>query len=204
MANNLEFYMFRNYNLAVKAALIKILYLSQYPPDQNVKVLFATPVRTYAKILVPLLNGSNLNPTCSFYMTSNPPAPNQTPGGYFTKFIQTGQETFNQVRHPLPFELTYRITLWTNLQAEMDILLWQLYNAAPRNRKYHCAVDGQWCEMFVNEALKENDVEPGESKDSAPIRYGIDLVIPRAYIPLDYLEYRGIINEVDLKYGYEV
>lgn len=204
MANNLEFYMFKNYTAAVKEALIKILNLSQYPPEQNVKVLFATPVRTYAKVIVPMLNGSNLNPTTSFYLASSPPAPGQTPGGYFTKFIQSGQSTFEQIRHPLPFQLTYRVTIWTNLQAEMDILIWQLNNAMPKNRKYHCAVDGQWCEMSIGEALRENDLEPGESKDSAPIRYGMDLIIPRAYIPLDYIEYKGIVNEVDLKYGYEV
>ena len=89
MANNLEHFWFLKYSLAVKTFLKDSLYLKKYPSDKNVSVYYTTPARAFAKFIVPVINGSNLNPTATFYLTSNTPKQGETPVGYFKKYQQS-------------------------------------------------------------------------------------------------------------------
>jgi len=43
----------------------------------------------------------------------------------------------------------------------------------------------------------ESNLEPGEAQDVS-VRYGFDIKISRAYLPLNYEEYYGIIKETDV------
>ena len=202
MANYLEFNLFKQYTVAVKQFLIKTLWLKEYSEENNVQAFFALPTRTFAKKIVPMLNGGNLNPTASFYLSKYDFNKNESPGGYFRKSVRIGSDKFQELRHPLPYTLTFRLTLWTNLHAEMDVLIWQLYNAASFNRPFATHIDGQWCQMYIGDPVKENDVEPGDQGDQSPLRYGVDITIPRAYLPLDYNEYTGIIGEINIGWDF--
>lgn len=201
MANHLEHFFFLPYSLEVKNFLIENMYLSSRPEDQNVAVFYTTPARAFSKFIVPVINGSNLNPTVTFHLTSHVPAPNQTPGGYFVKYQQSkeNEEVWETNRHPLPYELNYRVTMWTTRQSDADILLYQAMTAAPFNRKYAKIVEGQWMDLEVTNVTDESSLEPGEAQDVS-IRYGFDVKVSRAYLPLDYEEYYGIIKETDMFY----
>ena len=192
--NPLEHFWFMPYSLAVREFLRNSLYLSNYPVDNNVGVYYTTPARAFARFIVPLINGGNLTPMATFTLTSNQPSPGQTPTGWFEKTIvnkETGE--WETLRHPLPYEITYRVTIWTTRQSEMDILLYQAMTAAPANRKYAAIVDGQWMELEVKSPQSEGNLEPGESQDVS-FRWGFDITIPRAYLPLSYKEGMGVVS----------
>lgn len=199
MANNLEHYWFIKYSLAVKKFLQDTLYLKKYPEDKNVSVYYTTPSRAFAKFIVPVINGSNLNPTVTFHLTSHTPKQGETPGGYFKKYQQSkdNSKVWETLSHPLVYELTLRVTVWTTRQSDMDVLMYQAMTAAPFNHKYSCVVDGQWAELEVKNITSENNMEPGEAQDVS-IRYGFEITIPRAYLPLDYEEYYGTIEDTDM------
>lgn len=199
MANHLEHFWFLPYSIEVKNFLTNTLYLSSYPDDMNVGVYYTTPARAFAKFIVPVINGSNLSPTVTFHLTGHAPAQGQMPGGYFTKYqkSKTNDQVWETIRHPLPYELNYRVTMWTARQSDMDILLYQAMTAAPFNRKYAKIVEGQWMDIEVTNTQEESNLEPGEAQDLS-VRYGFDIKISRAYLPLDYEEYYGIIMETDV------
>ncbi|MFW6281244.1 MAG: hypothetical protein ACOC1O_00405 [bacterium] len=198
--NRLEHFLFYNYHKAVKAFLKNSLYLSKYTPNLNVSVYYTTPPVAFAKFVVPLINGSNMNPTVSFNLSSSPRAQGQTPGGYTDTYLKTDDPyTFEKIKHPLVYELTYRVTIWTTRQSDMDILLYQAQTAAPFNRKYATVVDGQWCNIEVMEPQRESSLDPGEAQDVS-FRYGFDIRIPRAYLPLSYEQHKGRVDEYDIIY----
>jgi len=199
MANHLEHFWFLPYSVEVKNFLKESLYLSAYPEDKNVGVYYTTPSRAFAKFIVPVINGSNLNPTVTVHLSSHQPAPGQMPGGYFKKYKQSkdNELVFETMRHPLPYELNYRVTAWAARQSEMDILMYQAMTAAPFNRKYAKIVEGQWMDIEVLNVQSESNLEPGEAQDVS-IRYGFDIKVSRAYLPLNYEEYYGIIKETDV------
>jgi len=201
MANVLEHFWFLNYSIEVKNFLIKNLYLSAYPKDKNVSVYYSTPSRIFAKYIVPVINGGNITPMVTFNLQTAIPSPNQTPGGYFRKYTKSKDSVYKWelIRHPIPYELSYRTTMWTMKQSDMDILLYQAAVAAPNNRKYPIYVDGQWGEIETKNFTLETNLEPGDIQD-ATVRYGFDIVIPRAYLPLNYEEYYGTIKTVDMLY----
>lgn len=199
MANTAEHYLFLNYSKAVKDFIMKSLYIPNYPPERNVAAYYLTPSRAFAKFIVPVINGSNLNPTITFHLSNTNPAPNQTPTGFFKQYKPAKDNTkiWEAVSHPLPWELTYRVTMWTAKQSEMDLLVYQAITSAPFNKKYSVIIDGQWAELEVRNPSNETSLEPGESQEVS-IRYGFDVQISRAYLPLNYEEYYGTIEQVDV------
>lgn len=201
MANHLEHFWFLPYSIEVKNFLKETLYLSAYPDDKNVSVYYTTPARAFSKFIVPVINGSNLNPTVTFNLVSHQAAPGQMPGGYFEKYEKSkiNEDVWETLRHPLPYELNYRVTCWLTRQSDADILMYQAMTAAPFNRKYAKIVEGQWMDIEVLNVQSESNLEPGEAQDVS-IRYGFDIKISRAYLPLNYEEYYGIIKETDVLY----
>ena len=201
MPNLVEHFLFKEQSIAVKKFLQKSLWLTRYPEDLNVAVYYSTPERAFSKLIAPILNTSNLYPTVSVVLQSFTPAPGQTPGGYFKKFIvsESNENVFEEHVHPLVYELTYRVTVWTSLQSDMDILLYQAMVAAPQNKKYSTVVDGQWMEVEVRNPQTESTLDPGDARDVS-FRYGFDIVVPRAYLPLNFEEYYGRIIDVDFQY----
>jgi len=155
--------------------------------------------RAFAKFIIPVINGSNLNPTITFQLLAPSLAEGQTPGGYFKKYQQNkdNPEMFERTQNLLVYSLVYRVTMWASKRQDMDILLYQAASSAPFNNKYSTQVDGQWAEMQVTNIVNETNLDPGESQDLA-IRYSFEIKIPRAYLPLDYEEYYGIIKSTDV------
>jgi hypothetical protein len=201
MPNLVEHFLFKEQSIAVKKFLQDSLWLTRYPTEQNVGVFYATPERAFIKLIVPIINGGNLYPTISVYLSGMEPAQGQTPGGYFKKFrpSENHENVFEEYAHPLVYQLTYRTTLWTSLQSDMDILLYQAIVAAPQNRKYSTVVDGQWLEIEVKTPTTESTLDPGDARDIS-FRYGFDIVVPRAYLPLNHEEYYGKILDTDILY----
>jgi len=199
MADRLEHFWFLPYSIEIKKFLSAKLYLSSYPVDNNVQVYYTTPSRAFAKFIQPVINGGNLDPTITFTLQTLQTAPGQTPGGYFKKYKkhEGSDDVWETLRHPLPYELVYRVTVWTTRQSDMDILLYQAMAAAPFNRKYATKVEGQWAEFEVKNPSRESNMDPGEGQDVS-VRYGFDIIVPRAYLPLDYEEYYGIIKDTDV------
>lgn len=194
--NNDMFPLFLNYHKFVRNFLKESLHLRNLSPDRPLGIHYSTPSRAFAKFIVPVINGSNLNPTVTYYMTSSPPAQNQTPGGYFKMPVREG-DSFKMMRNPLPYTLTYRITIWTTRQADSDYLAYQAMTSAPFNHRYAKMVDGQWGELEVRNLTNETNLEPGDVADKTT-RIAFDIYIPRAYLPLSYEEYNGIIKETDI------
>ena len=201
MPNLVEHFLFKEQSLEVKKFLQKSLWLSKYPDDTNVKVFYATPQRAFSKLIAPIINGGNLYPTVSVVLQSTEMAPGQTPTGFFKKYIpsEDNPNVFEEHLHPLVYQLQYRVTIWTSLQSDMDILLYQAMSSAPQNRKFATAVDGQWMELETKSPQTEGALDPGEARDIS-FRYGFDIVVPRAYLPLNYEEYYGKILSSEMLY----
>ena len=62
-------------------------------------------------------------------------------------------------------------------------------------------VDGQWAELQAMELVNETNLEPGETQDIIR-RGGLNIIIDRAYLPMDYTQYNKI-SEVDFSYEAE-
>lgn len=201
MPNLVEHFLFKEQSIEVKKFLQKSLWLSKYPAETNVQVFYATPQRAFSKLIAPIINGGNLFPTVSFVLQGMEMAANQTPTGYYKKFSQSEDDdnVFEEYYHPLVYQLQYRVTMWSAMQSDMDILLYQAMTAAPQNKKYATTVDGQWMEIEVKTPQTESSLDPGEVRDVS-FRYGFDIMVPRAYLPLNYEEYYGRITSVDMVY----
>ncbi len=201
MPSLLEHFLFKQQSIAIKEFLKKKLWLSKYPEDQNVDVFYATPEKAFAKLIAPIINGGNLYPTVSVVLQGMELAPGQTPTGFYKKYVQTDDSSnvFEEQYHPLVYQLTYRVTMWSALQSDMDILLYQAMTAAPNNRKYATVVDGQWMEAETMIPQSESVLDPGDARDIS-FRYGFDITVPRAYLPLNYEEYYGKILSMDMVY----
>lgn len=200
MARPNEYFLFRLYSIAVKNWLIDNVYLTSYPEDNNVTVAYTTPDRAWAKYIYPTLNGATTSPNINFHLTGYEYAQGENILGFVRDHI-TSPNNSNRVRQlkaPLIYRLTYSAAIYTRTQSEMDVILYQLMSQAHKNAKANFAVDGQWCELMVSDPRDETNLEPGDAQDIIQ-RFGVDLVIPRAYLPLDYIEVDKI-REYDLEY----
>ncbi len=199
MAYPNEFFLFRNYSTAVKAYLQNKCFLSRYPKDENVLIIYSTPARAFAKYVYPIVNGQQIQPIISFHLSSNQYAETENLLGFVS---ESSYNTTTQVSRVVPpllvYKLTYTLTLRTVTMADMDILLYQILTTTSRNKKHWAIVDGQWMELGFSDVREETNLEPGEVQDRV-IRYGIDLTVPRAYLPREYQE-AGAIESWQLNY----
>lgn len=195
----LEHFLFRNYSVAVKKWLQESLYLTSYPDDNNVTVVYTTPDRAWAKYIYPTLNGATTSPNANFHLTGMEYVDGQNMLGFVREYSKyPDKNKLKSIKPPLVYQLTYSVTLYTRVQSEMDVLLYQLVSQAHKNAKAWFMVDGQWCELVAGNPTDETNLEPGEAQDVIQ-RSGIDLTIPRAYLPLGYTE-EDIVLDTNLIY----
>jgi hypothetical protein len=194
-----EYFLFRNYSLAVKAYIQNKCYLTRYPRDENVLVVYGTPARAFAKYVYPIVNGSQVQPIISFHLSSKQYAENENLLGFQNEHIyNTGTQITKSVPPLLVYKLNYTLTLRTLTMSDMDILLYQILTTTSKNKKHWAIVEDQWMELGFNDVREETNLEPGEVQDRV-IRYGIDLSVPRAYLPREYTE-AGAIQSWQLNY----
>ena len=200
----LEFFLFRNYTIGLKNWLRENLYLSSYPVDENITVAFTTPDKAWAKYIYPVVNGATVSPNINFNLTSIEYAETENFLGFVTEAKPiAGSTKVKSLRAPLVYKLTYSAILYTRVMSEMDILLYQLISKAHKNAKGVITVDGQWAEINAINPRNETNLEPGDAQDKV-VRWGIDFNIPRAYLPLDYVESETVQDyEITYSAGYD-
>lgn len=188
----LEFFLFRNYTLAVRNWLRDNTYLSTYPHDDNVTVAFMTPERAFAKFIYPTINSATTSPNINFYLSGMEYTEGENLLGFVREYKNFNDNKMTKVlKAPLIYNLTYSCTVYTRNLPEMDVLLYQILSKAHKNAKAALNVDGQWCEILAGNPTNETNLEPAENQDIIH-RWAIELTIPRAYLPLDFEERRTI------------
>ena len=193
MAERLEFFLFRNYSKAIKDWLTSTVSLSRYPNTQNVQIFYMTPEKAYSKYLAPVVNGQSLAPIVTFMLMTSTYGETENSLGYVNDVVHPSTGNARYVKPLLVYKLTYQISINTILQSDVDVMMYQIMSNASKNRKAAVAVDGQWAEIMATDPRNEIALEPGDAQDKL-IRYGMDLVIPRAYLPRDYTDYSTITS----------
>jgi hypothetical protein len=188
----LEFFLFRNYTLAVRNWLRENVYLSTYTPDNNVTVAFMTPEKAFAKFIYPTLNGVTTSPNVNFYLSSSEYLESENNLGFVREYKNFNDNSMTKVlKAPLMYSLTYSCSIFTRNLPEMDVILYQIISKAHKNAKAAFKVDGQWAELHAGNPTNETNLEPAEVQDIIH-RWALELTIPRAYLPLDFEESRTI------------
>lgn len=184
----LEFFLFRNYTLAVRNWLRANTYLSTYPHDDNVTVAFMTPERAFAKFIYPTINSATTSPNINFYLSGNEYTEGENLLGFVREYKNFDDNKMTKVlKAPLVYSLTYSCTVFTRNLPEMDVLLYQLISKAHKNAKAAFKVDGQWAELLIGNPTNETNLEPADRQDIIH-RWAVEITIPRAYVPLDFEE----------------
>jgi hypothetical protein len=194
MAERLEHFMMRNYSKAIKEWLEKTVSLSRYPNNQNVQVTYMTPERAFAKYLYPVVNGQNVAPIITFMLIDFTYGENENSLGFTNDVIRyTNSKVVRYVKPLLVYKLNYQLSINTIMQSDCDVMMYQIMSNASKNRKAAVAVDGQWAEIMAGNPRNEIALEPGDAQDKI-CRYGMDLTIPRAYLPRDFFERSPILS----------
>ena len=200
MAKPTEFTLFIEYGRKIKKFLMENMYLSRYGDGaDNVNVTYASPPRAFAKFLVPVINGSNLNPTVAFYLSNIEYLGNENLLGFVSEKVRVSDTAFKYIPPPIICKLTYKVSIMVANETDGDILQYQILANARKQRPHAFAVDGQWATCYTENPSNDTNIEPGEIQDKVS-RRSVDLVIPRAYLPLDYDLYDGIIREINIAY----
>jgi hypothetical protein len=196
-----EYSLFRNYHITLKQFLLSKCYLSRYPKDNNVKVEYITPSKAFAKVVLPVINGTVVNPFIGFRLVSIEQASGELPNTFATKYIKTSSGVdyvSREYRHPLVYRLNYGLNIYTSLQSDMDILLYQIMINTQHNKKGVMLLDGQYVEIGSDTPNDVTQTEPQEAQDKL-IKYEITLKIPRAYLPFT-TEDHHIIETIRVNY----
>lgn len=192
MAERLEHFLFRNYSKAIKDWLSVTAVLSRYPNDQNVQVAYMTPEKAYSKYLYPIVNGQSIAPVITFMLIDSTYGESENSLGFVNDLRSYQSNGITRYVKPLlVYKLTYQISINTIMQSDCDVLMYQIMSNASKNRKAAVGVDGQWAEIMAGNPRNEINLEPGDAQDKL-VRYGMDLTIPRAYLPRDFVEYPQI------------
>lgn len=193
-----EYFLFRNYSVAVRDWLRRTVYLSSYPIDNNVTVAFMTPERAFTRFIFPTLNGNTTTPNVSFHLSGMEYVPENSLG-FVKDFVGPENDKFKVLDPPLVYRLTYSVTIYTRSAPEMDVLLYQILSKTSLNKKATLFVDGQWVEIHSSDPTNDTTLEPAERQDVIH-RWGLELTIPRAYLPVGGVEAEVItsVPEFDL------
>lgn len=184
----LEYFLFRNYSVALKNWLLKNVYLSSYSHDNNVTVAYMTPEKAFSKYIYPTLNGATTSPNINFYLSSYEYTESENSLGFVKEYKKFDNNTKAKVlKPPLVYSLNYSCSIFTRNLLEMDVIIYQLVSKAHKNAKAVVEVDGQWAEISVGNPTNETGLEPAERQDIIH-RWAVEIKIPRAYLPLDYFE----------------
>lgn len=199
MAEIREFDLFVEYGRMIKKFLLKSVYLTRFPEDQNIQIVYAAPPIAFAKFIVPVINGANLNPTVSFNMTGMEYGQTENLNG-FIKEVRYVQGKQQKTYAPLVYKLSYKATIMVANEFDADNIQYQIVSSAPFNRPYATKIDGQWATLYVAGMYNDTSIDVGEAKDKV-IRRSVDLVIPRAYLPMGFPEINDKqIEEINLAY----
>jgi len=199
----LEFFLFRNYTLAVRNWLRANTYLSTYPHNDNVTVAFMTPERAFAKFIYPTINGATTSPNINFYLSGIEYLEDQNHLGFVREYKNFNDNKMTKVlKAPLIYSLTFSCTVYTRNLPEMDVLIYQILSKAHKNAKAALKVDGQWAEIVAGNPTNETNLAPAEAQDIIH-RWAIELTIPRAYLPLDFEESRTITGGFEFAQEFE-
>jgi len=188
MSKTLEYPLFRDYTLVVKTFLEQTCYLEKLPDNSNVAVHPLQPEKAFTKFIIPVINGSNLNPTITFNIS---PQMQYLDNENNLGFVKQRIVKNNSVKYKEPeliFELIYSISIYTKTKTQADILLYQILNAANKNKKAVLRLQNQFVELEATNPRDETDLMPGEASDIL-FKHALDLRIPRAYLPRSYKEY---------------
>lgn len=201
MAVPVEYFLFKPYLISIKEWLKQNCYLSRLPEDKNVKVEWLTPSKAFVKYVIPAIereNGSLENPLITFYTSSMSKAGNgETPGQWVKLYNRQDNCTIIAQTHPIVYSLSTKITIFTSLQSDMDILLYEIISKT-QHKKSAILVQNQWCEIGSSDPRDETNTNPPEAQDKI-IKYSIDLITPRAYLPIEPITY-GSIEEIEMNY----
>lgn len=177
--------------------MIKTVALSRYPTTQNVEIAYMTPEKAFSKYLYPVVNGQSIAPVITFMLIDSTYTESENSLGFVSdihRFNSAGKVRY--VKPLLVYKLMYQLSVNTIMQSDCDVIMYQLMSNASKNRKAAVAIDGQWAEIMIGNPRNEIILEPGDAQDKL-VRYGLDLTVPRAYLPRDYVEYPSI-EEVQL------
>lgn len=188
MSKTLEYPLFRNYTLAVKKFLEQTCYLEKLPDESNVAVYPIQPEKAFTKFIIPVINGSNLNPTITFNISPQMQyLDNENNLGFVKQRIV--KNSFVRYKEPeLVYELIYNINVFTKTKTQADVLLYQVMNASNRNKKAVLRIENQFVELEATNPRDETDLMPGEAADIL-FKHAFDLRIPRAYLPRPYEDF---------------
>ena len=195
-----EFFFFRKYIVAVRDWLRKNVYLSVYPEDENVTVAFQTPNNAFAKWVHPVINGEQLSPNISFHLSEPEYADNENNLGFVKEYLDHKDGKLLEAKPPLIYKLSFPCSIYSRNQPEMDVILYQITSKARFNKPAVFSVDGQWAQLYATNLRHETNLEPTDAQTKL-YRWGLDLVIPRAYLPLD-AETVGRIDSFEWDYEF--
>jgi len=190
-----EFDLFVSYGKKTKEFLKKVFYLNRYPEDENVDVNYATPSRAFAKYLVPVMNGGNLNPTITFFLESTEYSENENLLGYVKEF-KTVSDKARMVPAPIIYKLNYKVTILAANPVDCDRMAYQALAYARKNNKMALFFDGQWIEWYSHSLNNESVADPG--LEDLLVKKTFTITIPRAYLPVDFSE-DYLIQNIDLE-----
>lgn len=192
----------KEYSKAVKEMLILSCNIPGEVPERNVNVHYAVPSVAFAKIITPIINGSNLNPTITFYLATEALTEHQG-GQDFIFRLWTGRGTTINYPHPIVKELRYRVTLFAKNMEEVNTILSQVEIMAPKGYPFHLLVNNQPTDIYVDSNFSmESNLMPGAAADRV-LQYGFDIVVPRAYINYVKEVPADIIREVQIETNVE-
>jgi hypothetical protein len=193
MSKPLEFTLWKNYGIAIRDWLAQNIYLSNLTNQNNINIVYDSIDRAWVNQAMQIVNGQNSTGSINFVLTETEYLENENILGFTheTKVQPSGK--VNIVRPPLVYGLTYRMTVFTRLQSEMDYLLYQILSKAHKHAKAVVYVDGQFCEFSATNPTDETNLEPGDIQDRI-VRFGLNLKVKRAYLPLLYTEAEKITS----------
>src|SRR6478609_3335405 len=188
-----DFSLFRNYSLALKAWLEKNCYVSNLPQENNIEVIYSSVNRAWVNRVMQIANGQNTNGNINIILSSYEYLENENILGFVTETKPVDNTKVDIVKPPLVYSLTYKLTIFTRLQSEMDILIYQILTKAHKHAKAVMVVDGQWAEIVAGNPTPETNLETVDIQDRI-VRTGIEMRVKRAYLPTGYYE-EDRINE---------
>ncbi len=120
--------LFKQYSVEVKKWLQAILHIPRLDStDASVKVVYATPERAIAKYVVPIRNKQTDIPVVGFYLAGIAYSSEKNTAVENLETIYDKDNNIASRMKPLQvYALTYVVNIWTKLQMDMDIVLYQL------------------------------------------------------------------------------
>ena len=212
------YFLFKKYSIEVKKWLSAIFHIPRLDrTNAKVKVVYATPERAIAKYVVPLRNKVTDIPVISFYLANINYSPEKNTIGENLELIRDKDNNVARRMRPLQvYQISYVINIWTKLQIDMDVVLYQLLSQFtpmkwlavdseidykgydflkhPENGPYQngdTRRPGQWFPLKLESVTDASNLEPGEAGERV-IRTDVNLVSDWAYLPIGGYEYKAI------------